>query len=580
MTGESKGLLIEEGRTNYVPFSTPNAAWSSGNKFITNNYAIAPDGTHSASFLHERGTSGQQLTFTGVGNVLTSGSTYTASVYAKAGTHATFQLHLYGDSSETFNLSSPASSSDSTMTDVGNGWYRCTWTKTKSNTSDTMYLGFSGSSYAGDVSKGVLFWGAQLELGDFATSLIPSDNRFNSRSSTATYHDETGIIRTAPVNGARYGHKYDGRKWVETGLIVEAAVTNLIQWSEGLQNWVNAKTTDKTKVYSTLAPDGSYNAGKVEETSETGEHAIIKHQAIPAGMVTLSIFAKAAERSVFGIQMYNSGGTIGGTGSYTSPISYFNLSTGTVSNAESGINPTITSAGNGWWRISITGISTNAGQTASCWMYTSNTTTYSAHTGTAGSGVYLWGGQLEAGPAPTSYIPTNASQVTRSVDSVSGSAYTREDDAVYIDNMQYSNWYNREEGTYYIDLDAHTTTDTDVIVLGQAGYPWILYKYLANQWKTYNGNNSIVTPMNSGINPFKGAISFGKTSGSTAQNGTAVLTNNANLTQGVELSNMSTLDIGYGQHANVNTFNGTIKKLSYYPTEMTSAELVSLTENN
>ena len=580
LTGESKGLLIEEGRTNYIPFSTPNAAWSSGYRFITNNYAIAPDGTHSASFIHERGTSGQQLTFTGLGNVLTSGSTYTASVYAKAGTHATFQLHLYGDSSASFNLSSPSSSSDSTMTDVGNGWYRCTWTKTKSNTSGTMYLGFSGSSYAGDVSKGVLFWGAQLELGDFATSLIPSDNRFNSRSSTATYHDETGIIRTAPVNSARYGHKYDGRKWVETGLIVEAAVTNLIHWSEGLQNWTNAKTTDKTKVYTTLAPDGSYNAAKLEETSETGEHAIIKHEAIPAGMVTLSIFAKAAERSVFGIQMYNSGGTIGGTGSYTSPISYFNLSTGTVSNAESGINPTITSAGNGWWRISVTGISTSAGQTASCWMYTSNTTTYSAHTGTAGSGVYLWGGQLEAGPAPTSYIPTNASQVTRSVDSVSGSTYTtREDDAVYIDNMQYSDWYNREEGTYYLDLDAHTTTDTDVIVLGQPGYPWILYKYASAAWKTYNGNNSIDYPLNN-ITPFKGAISFGKTSGSTAQNGTAILTNNANLTQGVELSNMSTLDIGYGRQAGANTFNGTIKKISYYPTEMTSAELVALTENN
>ena len=182
VTGESKGLLIEEARTNYAPYSTPDSNWIQAAYMITPNYAIAPDGTQTAGFIHESATSRQQLAYTHSGTTLTSGSTYTFSAYAKAYTHDTFQMHSYGDSSKTFYLSNPSNSSDSTMTHVGNGWYRCTWTKTKSNTTSTIYLGFDGASYAGDANKGVLFWGAQVELGTFATSLIKTVGSTNTRA--------------------------------------------------------------------------------------------------------------------------------------------------------------------------------------------------------------------------------------------------------------------------------------------------------------------------------------------------------------------------------------------------------------
>jgi len=182
VTGESKGLLIEESRTNYAPYSTPNSNWIQAAHMVSPNYAIAPDGTHTAAFIHESATSRQQLAYTHSGTTLTSGSTYTFSAYAKAYTHDTFQMHSYGDSSKTFYLSNPSNDGDSTMTHVGNGWYRCTWTKTKSNTTSTIYLGFDGASYAGDANKGLLFWGAQVELGTFATSLIPTVGSTNTRA--------------------------------------------------------------------------------------------------------------------------------------------------------------------------------------------------------------------------------------------------------------------------------------------------------------------------------------------------------------------------------------------------------------
>jgi len=457
------------------------------------------------------------------------------------------------------------------MTDVGNGWYRCSLTVLSDGTPGTSSYFYATSAttsgagaYVGTGAIDTYYWGLQVEIGSFPSSFMPSDTGFASRSSIATYHDETGILRKAPVNGARHGYKYDGRKWVETGLILENAATKLTTevnkvgagWAFEASYLGQVFVRNTTE---TTAPDGSYTAVKCDVTAlgtdMTYSDFLYQPGQIWAGTTkTLSFFVKGTAGETISAKIDGAGGG----GSF--------------------IDHTLTG---GWDRISAT------------YSYSSS---YSVHgvarlgpRGLSGSSQgtarvwYVWGAQLEDSYSMSSYI-YGAINTTRSADIdtsiANGITYTREDDAVYIDNMQYSDWYNREEGTYYLDFDSNATSDTEVIVLGQAGYPWILYKYLANQWKTYNGNNSIVTPMDSAINPSKGAISFGKTSGSSAQNGTAVLTNNSNLTQGVALSNMNTLDIGYGQHANVNTFNGTMKKISYYPIEMTSAELQALTENN
>jgi hypothetical protein len=51
---------------------------------------------------------------------------------------------------------------------------------------------------------------------------------------------------------------------------------------------------------------------------------------------------------------------------------------------------------------------------------------------------YLWGAQLEQGSFPTSYIPTQASTRTRAADNAS------------ITGKNFSEWYNQDEGTYYL----------------------------------------------------------------------------------------------------------------------------------
>ena len=64
---------------------------------------------------------------------------------------------------------------------------------------------------------------------DFANSK-KLDSRINFvRGSTATYTDESGIIRTAAQDEARFDHDSDGNS---LGLLIEESRTNLVTYSE------------------------------------------------------------------------------------------------------------------------------------------------------------------------------------------------------------------------------------------------------------------------------------------------------------------------------------------------------------
>ena len=201
VTGESKGLLIEEARTNNLTYSEQldNAAWTKSGSYVTANTMIAPDGTQTADKLSENTANSShdiRQTFTG-----STSTTYTYSFYAKAGERS--EITFFGALSSgsvggSFNLATGVATS-SYMYPVGNGWYRCWIPVTTASSGGALNMiiilnNGSSASYAGDGYSGLYLWGFQLEVGSFPTSYIPTSGSTVTRAlETCTFLDLSQI---------------------------------------------------------------------------------------------------------------------------------------------------------------------------------------------------------------------------------------------------------------------------------------------------------------------------------------------------------------------------------------------------
>ena len=184
-----KGLLIEESRANAFTYSQDfgNAIWVRSITNVSTDVAVSPDGTTNADSL---------IPTTATGNhsirqpaSLTNGVVYTMSGFFKANGYRRVMLRestAFGYAA-VFDLISGTvvgtSSATGTITNFGNGWYRCqmTFTSEWTNTSDMniFVMPDNGTSYAtasftGDGTSNILAYGAQLEAGAFPTSYIPT----------------------------------------------------------------------------------------------------------------------------------------------------------------------------------------------------------------------------------------------------------------------------------------------------------------------------------------------------------------------------------------------------------------------
>ena len=194
-----KGLLVEEQRANLLLRSAEfdNASWSKSAATVTANAGVSPDGTSSAEKIVESATTAQHYILQ---SLTTTATAHTFSVYAKAGERSFILLQCDTPAVlQYFNLSTGAlgsatGSPTSTITPVGNGWYRCAMTFTAVAATPAFYVILASangtSSYAGDGTSGAFVYGAQVEAGSFATSYIPTG------SATATRTVDVATVST------------------------------------------------------------------------------------------------------------------------------------------------------------------------------------------------------------------------------------------------------------------------------------------------------------------------------------------------------------------------------------------------
>jgi len=198
-TGESLGLLVEESRTNLLLMSEEfddASYWARMGAGLTVNAINSPTGVQSADFLVPGLAVSEQRLRRDVSGI-SSNTAYTLSVFAKAGGYNYIAIdhgdYFVADYYTYFDLqngvvATNAAGNTPQITDLGNGWYRCSVTRTTTATQTTISARYAAVqsdnvlSFAGDGTSGIYLWGAQLEAGSFPTSYIPTTSSTVTRA--------------------------------------------------------------------------------------------------------------------------------------------------------------------------------------------------------------------------------------------------------------------------------------------------------------------------------------------------------------------------------------------------------------
>jgi hypothetical protein len=209
--GSCPSLLVEGQRTNLLLRSQEfdNGVWELFNSpTITANTTISPDGTQNADTI-TFSVNGSSLVYQ---NYIGLSNTYTISVYAKSSTNKKFCFRNFGGSGV-------IRSADFTTT---NEWQKFTYTFT-----DTLINVSICNESAGGVGS-IDVWGAQLEVGSYATSYIPTvastvtrNGDVISKTGISSLIGQTegtiffdGKINALPVDGSLFGIQKNASNFV------------------------------------------------------------------------------------------------------------------------------------------------------------------------------------------------------------------------------------------------------------------------------------------------------------------------------------------------------------------------------
>ena len=386
-------LLAFTGGQNLVPQSEDFSAgvWVKALAAVTANATIDPNGSLTADKLTESAATGihradQTLSL----DLLTTQCT--VSFYAKAAERRYLNVGVIFTTSAfdnfgivvdlvTGNIISNTITafsliSNSTSTNVGNGWWRFSFTGTNRRSGSNL-LSFvlfdspTGFSYAGVAGSGVYVWGAQITTGSVLQPYIPTT--------------------TAAINGANaFVTKWYDQSGIGDNLLLQSQTFENAYWSKNL-------LTASADVIT--APDGTLTADSISETAANGDHYV---GLVGTGLTlsnqpyTFSCYYKANQRTWAVLSMFN------GTNSLNA---WFDLQNGVVGTVQSGATATIQNVGNGWYRCSITRVMTLANNNF-IGIGVAPSDNIAQYLGVVGQGVYIWGAQLSLGSELLRYQPT------------------------------------------------------------------------------------------------------------------------------------------------------------------------------
>ncbi len=528
---------------------TFGTTWTTERATITENTTSAPDGTSTADSLLQ--AAGQTV----AGNAQQAASViandYVISAFAKPngknfliiretladGTLRNTWFDVLNGTIGTTNASHTATISAST-----NGFYRCSIKLTvNAARSAIVRLSVADSDNSTTVvdSGGLYLWGAQLEQRSAPTAYTPT--------TTQPVTNYIPVLETASANVARFDHNpVTGES---LGLLVEEQRTNLLTYSEDFADasWSKGDVTLQSNVI--IAPDGTLTGDLLNDAS-VSFGSLNKSVSLTNSAYTFSVYIKSTIVATnVRLDLYTAVGE--------QLFVIFNSATGAYVSGSAVLYST-TPVGNNWYRVSLS--ATGSGTTFAR-IYPSG------DSAGATGGIYIWGAQLEAGAFPTSYIPTVASQVTRSADNAS------------MTGANFSEWYRADQGAFYVEAMSDEVGSRRVFaVTDGSAYTQRISSYFgaATHFRLRNESSGLNIDLDAGTQT---AGVFGKVAASYAIGAQAVSLNGGTVASATDTRSMPLVDrLFIGADAfNTNRLNGHIRKLSYYTARLTNTQLQALT---
>jgi hypothetical protein len=295
-----------------------------------------------------------------------------------------------------------------------------------------------------------------------------------SRPSGASYVGPDGYIKYAVANQPRFDYSPSNTGTI-VGLLLEEQRTNLLPNSTKFAGWNNNPNLAITD-NSVIAPDGTLSAAIT--IGQGGTRYQGSASAATSGTAyTYSIYFNPQDPTR-SFRCYVDG-NLGAGNTFSSAFVDVVPSTRAVTLYALASTGTVTVAGNGWYRMSVTFVPLS-NSAMNCHVYPID------NTPTA-----WWGAQTEQGSFPTSFIPTSSAQVTRASDDarITGSAFNQ----FWLQNY-------KTQGTVYSEFVVETPGSTALVNLGSAGV-WGLH---CSTDGVYNGYGLRLNPPS----PFGDQIQF------------------------------------------------------------------------
>jgi hypothetical protein len=372
---------------------------------------------------------------------------------------------------------------------------------------------------------------------DFTTASLDARVTFARSGNTATVVNSSGVIAAINADLPRFDH--DPVSLACQGLLIEESRTNIVLQSAFASGWT-FNAAGSFGVTTRTAPDNS-TAQVLTDSSTTLSGQVFQSIALVSGTVyTFSVYVKAVARSIGLIQSFTQVGSftfdLTGSGSVGTPSGVFT-------------NPTIKAVGNDWFRI--TGVLTATATGNNNLGLSTNSNIYT------GNAWAVWGGQLEAGAFATSYIPTVASQVTRSAD------------VATMTGTNFSDWFNATEGTFVTQamspstfVPAHAdngTAGVSISTRSRASGVSGTAALVANITEQLTATNFTFAATN------KVALAFKENDFAWSLNGATPATDTS--------GTLPTVDrMRFGSNV-TSTFSGHLQKVFFYPQRLTTAEV-------